>query len=97
MNKINKAEIAKLQIAGQFNYLTAGKYVSPADCVRTVGPSPHSYTKDKATLVQYEITFVDGSKSVVVLTDAQYYGLRRSQWWDKVKTTGGQGYRKLAA
>ena len=44
--------------------------------------------------VEYLITMTDGNKYFVIMTEAQYNGLRRSKMWEYIYQIEGKGHRK---
>jgi hypothetical protein len=85
--------------AQQFELKTKGRYPNPELFEKTVGPNHFSLSHiaiidRKYATVKYQITFIDQSKTIVIMRDAQYNGLRKSSWWPLIKYTGGLGYVK---
>ncbi len=82
--------------AQKFIEATQGKYPRTDKYTSAMGPDCFAPAKVKReALVLYRITFKDESSCRVIMTSAQWHGVRRSNWWKLAKTIGGLGYQKL--
>lgn len=79
-----------MTLAEKFN---TKNYITDVDNYKNFHPA-HSYNSVNH-LVKYEITFIDGSKRIVIMTSRQRDALNRTKQWETIKHTGGLGYQKL--
>jgi hypothetical protein len=76
-----------------FMTVNAKKYGKPSNFKYSAGPDPLRYRNTEVQYCQYKIVFNDDSSTTVIMTNPQYYGLRRSLAYKDVRTIGGEGYR----